>query len=249
MLDYWRFTPRGLRTLLERAGSRSTASRRGVIASAWSATSTAGPPTAAGTRCATSPISRSRSGRSRSARSASFPGIAFFRRNRQAAATAVAEPDTEALFAEIEELSAQNRQSRDAGVERRIRALRHEAGAQLAGRAAEDAALSPSPTTTAPARPGIPEVTPERADPGAAAGGDAATTAGCWSAGSWIRDRRRALAEEIEAALAARASLGSGGGAAEGYYEEFDPGPPVDLAHRPASGSATAACGRPTRRS
>ena len=49
------------------------------------------------------------------ARSASFPGIAFFRRNRQAAATAVAEPDTAALFAEIDELSARNRAGRDGG--------------------------------------------------------------------------------------------------------------------------------------
>ncbi len=39
-----------------------------------------------------------------------------------------------------------------------------------------------------------------------------------------------AMATEIETALQARSSLAAGGGASEGYYEEFDPGPPVDLA-------------------
>ena len=39
-----------------------------------------------------------------------------------------------------------------------------------------------------------------------------------------------AMATEIETALQARTALAAGGGASEGYYEEFDPGPPVDLA-------------------
>ena len=42
-------------------------------------------------------------------------------------------------------------------------------------------------------------------------------------------DKATALAQEIEMALQARTSLGSGGGASEGYYEEFDPGPEIDL--------------------
>ena len=40
------------------------------------------------------------------------------------------------------------------------------------------------------------------------------------------RDEALGFAEEIERAVEARTSLGAGGGAAEGYYEEFDPGPP-----------------------
>ena len=63
------------------------------------------------------------------------------------------------------------------------------------------------------------------------------------------RDQALRLAGEIEQATEARRALGSGAGASEGYYEEFDPGPEVDLATSSASGSPTAGSGRPTRRS
>ncbi len=65
MPDLWRFTPRGLRVLLEHAGLEvDWPSTPGATASAWSPTSTAGRPTAAGSRCATRPTCRSRCGRS-----------------------------------------------------------------------------------------------------------------------------------------------------------------------------------------
>ena len=72
MKDYWRFTPRGLRTLLEGGGLE--VDEVGVVGQpprAWPATSTAGPPTGAGTRCATSRTSRCRCGRSRATRAGS----------------------------------------------------------------------------------------------------------------------------------------------------------------------------------
>ena len=43
------------------------------------------------------------------------------------------------------------------------------------------------------------------------------------------REQALRLAGEIEQATEARRALGSGAGASEGYYEEFDPGPEVDL--------------------
>ena len=133
------------------------------------------------------------------------------------------------LFADIEQLTEQNREARDPELERRIRALRHQAGARLAGAGAGDPGFPEPDYDQLPEGEGIPEVTPEQLTPEllrAAMLG----RGGVIVRGVMEREAAVALAEEIETALEARASLAAGGGAEEGYYEEFDPGPPVDLA-------------------
>ncbi len=154
----------------------------------------------------------------------------IFRRQRESS-TAVAERDPEAIFTEIEELSERNRRQRDPALERRILALRHEAGVGLAGRANPDARF-PEPADDALAAvngSGLAEVTAAELTPEllrAALLRDGALLV----RGAVDRDEALSFADEIETAFAARSSLASGGGASEGYYEEFDPGAPVDLA-------------------
>ncbi|MDX6582905.1 MAG: hypothetical protein QOI10_2089 [Solirubrobacterales bacterium] len=151
----------------------------------------------------------------------------FFRSRR--GSTAVAEPGTEALFAEIEELSERNRALRDAGLERRIRALRHEAGAILAGSDAGDPDFPAPAYDQLTGDSGIPEVTADELTPELLRAGILGRGA-VLVRGVMDRERATGFAAEIETALQARTSLAGGGGAVEGYYEEFDPGPPVDLA-------------------
>ena len=158
---------------------------------------------------------------------ASLRPIRLLRRNRSAAAKAA--PDAGPLFAEIEQLSARNRSSREPGTERRIRALRHEAGAKLAGAGSGAPDFAKPDYKALPGTDGIPEVqaadlTPELLRAAMLRHGSLLVR------GVMERERATAFADEIETALESRASLASGGGAAEGYYEEFDPGPPVDLA-------------------
>jgi hypothetical protein len=147
----------------------------------------------------------------------------IFRRNREA--TAVAERDQEQVFAEIEELAARNRESRDPEIERRLMALRHEAGAMLAGRADSDVHWPEPAFEALPSGGDLPEVTPEQLTP-------ELLRAGLLRSGSVLvrglldRDVALGLADDIERAVAARANGDSG----DGYYEEFNPGPPVDLA-------------------
>jgi len=149
----------------------------------------------------------------------------FFRRQRESSTT-VTLRDPEAIFAEIAELSERNRSDRDPALERKILALRHEAGAQLAGRANSDARF-PEPAydeLVSANGSGIAEVRPEQVTPQlvrAALLRDGALLV----RGAVDRDQALGFADEIEAAFAAR----SGGNGAEGYYEEFDPGPQVDL--------------------
>ena len=184
MYDYWRFTPRGCGPCSSAAGLEVERSAPGEIESAWSATSELVRATAAGTRCATSRIFPVQvwafceaPGRLAFLASPSFAATA------RPAASAVAEPDTEALFAEIEELSARNRQSRDAGVERRIRALRHEAGGAAGRPRGRGRRTTRSPTTTgSPPGSGIPEVT-LNCSPRSCCGRRCCATAPCWSAG------------------------------------------------------------------
>ncbi len=64
------------------------------------------------------------------------------------------------LFADIEQLTEQNREARDPALERRIRALRHQAGARLAGAGAGDPGFPEPDYDQLPEGDGIPEVTP-----------------------------------------------------------------------------------------
>src|SRR5215204_370008 len=93
--------------------------------------------------------------------SGSLERIRLLRRNR-AVRTA---PDAGTLFAEIEQLSVRNRAGRDPATERRIRELRHEAGAKLAGAGAGDADFAEPDYDALPDGNGIPEVSAEQLTP------------------------------------------------------------------------------------
>jgi hypothetical protein len=157
-------------------------------------------------------------------RPGSVPRISLFRRLRPSQ-TAVAERNADDLFAEIEALVARNREQRDPALERQILKLRHEAGARLAG--SGGGAEFPEPAFdqlgNGTERPEISpsELTPELLRAGILRDGALLVR------GLIDREEALAFAGEIEAAFAARAA--GPGRADDGYYEEFEPGPPVDL--------------------
>jgi hypothetical protein len=146
-----------------------------------------------------------------------------FRSRREAV---VDEPPVADLLARIEALAERNRDRRDPAVEREMLALRHRAGVRLAGEQIDVSFPEPD-YQRLPDGP-IPEVTPGELTP-------PILRAGILRSGAvlvrGLLDRNEALgfAGEIERAFEARRSLAAGGGAEEGYYEEFTPGPPVDL--------------------
>jgi hypothetical protein len=156
--------------------------------------------------------------------------LIFRSRKRGNGGSAVADRGPDELFAEIETLAAQNRENRDPELERRILRLRHQAGVQLAGGDANGAGYPEPDWDKLGSRTG-PEL-PEF-EPGEVTGG--LLRAGMLRDGALLvrglidRDEALRFADEIEVAFEARRSLGSGGGAAEGYYEEFDPGNGIDL--------------------
>jgi hypothetical protein len=143
----------------------------------------------------------------------------FFKRRRNGR-------DPEALVGEIETLTERNRAARDPENERRLRALRHELGAALAGTASTGAAF-PEPdyaALTDARNEGIPEVQAPALTPGlvrAALLRDGALIV----RGVIPREEALAFADGIQTAVAAREAHGG----EPGYYEEFEPGPPVDL--------------------
>ena len=150
--------------------------------------------------------------------------IGLFRRNQPGSATA-AEPDAQTLFAEIEEQSACNRAHRDPEVERRILALRHQAGAELAGSGIDAAFADPDDAALRdPVDGGLPEHRPDELTPGLVRAGmlrDGAVLV----RGLLDRDDATTFAAEIERAVRAREALRNGEQPEAGYYEEFEAGP------------------------
>lgn len=142
----------------------------------------------------------------------------IFGRKRKSA-TALDERDPDAILAEIEELSTQNRAHRDPDLERRILALRWEAGAALAGKSNPDARFPEPSYDNLPAAngSGLPETTPEALTPElvrAALLRDGALIV----RGAVGREQALRLADEIETAVAVR----EGTKEAEGFYEPFE---------------------------
>jgi hypothetical protein len=143
----------------------------------------------------------------------------FFRRQRNGR-------KPEALVGEIERLTEQNRAARDPENERRLRALRHELGAALAGTAVGGVEF-PEPDYAAldnAKNDGIPEVEAPALTPGlvrAALLRDGALIV----RGVIPREEALGFADDIQTAVAAREAHGG----EPGFYEEFEPGPPVDL--------------------
>jgi hypothetical protein len=138
----------------------------------------------------------------------------------------------EELFDEIDALMHANRERRESELNRRILRLRHLAGIQLIDRApANPEFAAPSfdslPDGSIPPEVAVTDLTPDllRA---------AILRHGCLLVRGLVdTDKALRLAEDIDSAFDARSTLASGGSAAEGYYEEFTPEPPFQVAERP----------------
>ena len=137
----------------------------------------------------------------------------------------VDEPAVDELLARIQALG--ERRGRDPALEREILALRHRAGVRLAGADAEPAFPEPDFDGLGDAA-GLPEVAGAELTPGLLRAG-MLRHGGLLVRGLVDGDWAASFAAEIERAFAARNAFGNGGGADEGYYEEFDPGAPIDL--------------------
>ena len=182
MLDYWRFTPRGLRTLLERGGLEVEPSAPGATAQCVVGNFTAGPRTGAGTRCATSPTSRSRSGPSRGAAKSTRPSSTpcyGSRHRRSSGASATARRRRRArscasVRARSTTLADANRARATPRGSGASCQLRHQAGAATGRAEAGASALSRARLRALPrsTRTGLPEVRRRRADARAAPRGD-----------------------------------------------------------------------------
>jgi hypothetical protein len=160
----------------------------------------------------------------------------FKRRSNRA--TAVAEPSapvpasTEALFAEIRRLSDATRAHPDREAERRLLWLRHIAGRRLLESPAGAPEYPAPDVARLTAAGGLPEIAPADLTPGLLRAG--ILRDGCLLVRGLV-DRVDALelAAEIDRALVERAALESGRAPAPGYYEEFEPEAPFEVAVRP----------------
>ena len=151
----------------------------------------------------------------------------------EAAPTTRAREHRGSLRAEIRRLTEANRARPDRATERRLLRLRH-----LAGRAPARRAGAARPSTRRPTRPGCrrstgcPRSRPPTLTPGCCAPASCATAA-CWCAASSAATEALELAAEIDRAFAERAAFDAGRAPAAGYYEEFEPEAPFEVAVRP----------------
>ena len=133
------------------------------------------------------------------------------------------------LQAEIRELVRQNREQCDPERERRILWLRHLAGIEIM-RGAEGDPQFAEPATDAVRDSTVIEVRPEELTPELLRA--AILKRGCLLVRGLIdRDEAIGLAEQIEAAFAARTESG-GENTGDGMYEVFHPAPPFEYADR-----------------
>jgi hypothetical protein len=141
--------------------------------------------------------------------------------------SAVAEPPVPAsLEGMLDEIRRLGAAVPERATERRLLRLRHLAGLRMLDAAASGDAAYPAPDTAGLPPGRLPELTPDRLTPGALRAGilrDGAVLV----RGLVERDAALELAGEIDRAFAGRAA---GGGAAEGYYDEFVPEPPYEVA-------------------
>jgi hypothetical protein len=137
------------------------------------------------------------------------------------------EGGTDALFAEIERLTAANRERRDVATERRLLALRHQAGARVLEASSPGADFAAPAEDALPTVPeGLPEIPASELTPELLRAG--ILRDGCLLVRGLVdRDAAQAFAERIDRAFAERERVGLGG-RADGYYEEFKPDEPFD---------------------
>jgi hypothetical protein len=137
--------------------------------------------------------------------------------------------DTKELFAEIDRLTAANRESRDRDVERRLVHLRHVAGVRVL---IENGARPPHPEPdfgSLPAAEVLPEIAAEDVTPELLRAG--ILRDGCLLVRGLVeRDTALRFADQIDRAYAERDRLAAGDEPADGYYEEFRAISPFEIA-------------------
>ena len=139
---------------------------------------------------------------------------------------------TEELFAEIDTLAEANRANRDRESERLLLRLRHLAGIRLIDEDGPDPEHPSPDIDRLPAADGLPDIAPEELTAELLRAG--ILRDGCLLVRGLV-DRSDALhfAAQIERAFEERERHDSGGSAAEGYYEEFEPDPRFQMSTRP----------------
>ena len=157
----------------------------------------------------------------------------FRSRKKPASAAAVAGPSaelavgrsTDALLAEIEELTRSNRERRDPEAEIRLVALRHAAGIRMLEAASRGADYPQPAFDRLPDRNGeLAGITPDQLTPEVVRAG--LLRDGCLLVrGLLNREDAAGLVEQIQAAFDAREALQAGRSADGGYYREFTPDP------------------------
>jgi hypothetical protein len=162
--------------------------------------------------------------------------MGLFRR-RSHGDTAVAERsddlpgDLDDQLAEIERLTAANRAIPDRATERRVLRLRHAAGIRRL-EAPDRQAGYPEPDTPALPDGRLPDIAAGDVTPGLLRAG--ILRDGCLLVRGLVdRDSALALAGEIDRAFAEREASDAGRPPVPGYYEEFVPEPPFEVAVRP----------------
>jgi hypothetical protein len=126
------------------------------------------------------------------------------------------------LLAEIGRLVEANRIARSPDVERRLIALRHEAGVRIMDSAAPNPRHPEPDFDKFPITDGLPEFAPDEVSPELLRAG--ILRHGCLLVRGLIpREAADRFAAEIERAYEERARMERGEPAAEGYYEEFGP--------------------------
>jgi hypothetical protein len=146
----------------------------------------------------------------------------FRRKGRNGGAALAEPPQAEELFAEIETVTARNREGRDPEAEQQLLRLRHLAGIRLLEEAAPAPEFPPPDFERLPEAAGLPDIQPQDLTAGL-------LRAGILRDGSLLVrgliDRHAALrfADQIERSFEERERHDSGGGAAPGYYQPFEP--------------------------
>jgi hypothetical protein len=156
-------------------------------------------------------------------------------RRRGSGQTAVAErPDLATVLAEIERLSAENRQSRDSAREQEILGLRQIAATALVDQAGDRKELIAPDDESLTGESSVPEVSAEQLTAGQ-------IQAAILRHGSILvrglvdRASAESLADGIDKAFAARQAIAEGRRGNGGYYEELHPEPPNQpITHRGA---------------
>src|SRR5919108_3820256 len=134
----------------------------------------------------------------------------------------------EELLDRIDTLSRKNRAAHDPRVERRLLALRHEAGAKLTGRSGADWEYPAPDFGRLPKGSDLPEAFPDDLTPGLLRA--AILDSGCLLArGLLDAGQTGRLVEAIDRAFEARQRYWSGRSPDSAYYEEFEPDPRFNL--------------------